>query len=143
MEEKLNQWDKFIDIFFKAFQTIFNITKTKLGSGLIGFLTAGGICWVLWISSLKNEIATKATDILSLKSENIDLKNSLKICQEESANAYERARAQVKQENRDEISYTIDFLKKLQEEVPKNNIKKIKEIKDLEREVNRRKEDLR
>lgn len=142
MEEKLNQWDKFIDIFFKAFQTIFNISKTKLGSGLIGFLTAVGICWVLWISSLKNEIATKTLDILSLKSENIDLKNSLKICQEESANAYERARIQLKKESRDEMNYAIESLQKLQKEFSNENSNKAKRIQALEAKYQKRKEEL-
>ena len=132
MEDKITFGERLIKLLESFYTTLFKITKTRFGSGFIGFLIAFGLIYFVWIETLKDEI-------LSHKNENLDLKKSLKACETEKANVREIVRNELKDEVRAEYSeqmnVTFQYMQKAQEHLINGNVKKSKDIEQLEDEV--------
>lgn len=133
MEEKLNIFKKFL-LFLQTY------SKTRFGSGAIGFLIAGSVSYAayyfIWISFLQKELKIKTDS-------NLKLENALQLCNEQKANIREQVRKDVKAEERDHLDFAFEYVQKVQENVSNNNIKKTEEIEKLEREIQQRKEVLK
>lgn len=129
MEEKLN-------IFKKTLLFLQTYSKTRFGSGVIGFLIAVCIMWYGMIESLKSSV-------VSLQNENKELKKMLNELQNKIVVLKEDVRNELKAEQREYLEFTYDYMQKVQENISKTNIKKSKEIEELENEIKKRKEVLR
>ena len=133
MEEKLNIFKKFL-LFLQTY------SKTRFGSGAIGFLIAGSVSYAayyfIWISFLQKELKIKTDS-------NLKLENALQLCNEQKANIREQVRKELKAEERDHLDFAFEYVQKVQENVSNNNIKKTEEIEKLEREIQKRKEVLK
>lgn len=139
MEEKITIIDKGIKLFLSAYQVLFSVTKTRLGSGFTGFVVSAGVAVFIWIYFIKDDISDLKIDVSSLKGENKDLKTSLNICETEKANVREIVRNELKDEVRAEYSeqmnVTFQYMQKAQEHLINGNVKKSKDIEQLEDEV--------
>lgn len=133
MEQQLN-------IFKKTLLFLQSFSKTRFGSGVIGFLIAAsvsyGAYYFIWISFLEKELKIK-TD------RNIKLETDLQLCKDQKANIREIVRKEMKAEQREYLEFTYDYMQKVQDNISKTNIQKTKEIEELEQEIKKRKEVLK
>lgn len=139
MEDKITIADRLLKLYDNAYNVIFSVTKTRFGSGFTGFVASAGVALFIWIYFIKDDISDMKSDVSSLKSENKDLKTSLNICETEKANVREIVRNELKDEVRAEYSeqmnVTFQYMQKAQEHLINGNVKKSKDIEQLEDEV--------
>ena len=126
MEEKLN-------IFKKTLLFLQSYSKSRFGSGVIGFMICAVVVWYGMIDNLRQTV-------LSLQNENKELKHSIEELQNKIVIIREEIRREVTQEQRESMQFTYEYIQKLQQDISKSNIKKSKEVEQLEREIERRKE---
>lgn len=91
---------------------------------------------VVWYGMIDNLRQT----VLSLQNENKELKHSIEELQNKIVIIREEIRREVTQEQRESMQFTYEYIQKLQQDISKSNIKKSKEVEQLEREIERRKE---
>lgn len=139
MEDKITLIDKGIKLFLSAYQVLFRVTKTRLGSGFVGFFLAASLAVLIWIFFVKDGMQELKNENASLESENKDSKASLKICETEKANAREIVRNELKDEVRaemkEQMDVTFQYMQKAQEHLINGNVKKSKDIQQLEEEI--------
>lgn len=139
MEEKITLIDKGIKLFLSAYQVLFRVTKTRLGSGFVGFFLAASLAVLIWIYFIKDGMQDLKNENTSLKAENNDSKASLKLCEIEKANVREIVRNELKDEVRAELNeqmnVTFQYMQKAQEHLISGNVKKSEDIKQLEHEI--------
>ena len=126
MEEKLNIFKKLL-LFLQSY------SKTRFGSGVIGFLIAASVSYFIWDKFIREEIAFRLEEKKLLD-------KKLSDCLEEKAEIREEVRREVTQEQREAMQFTYEYIQKLQQDISRSNIKKSKEVEQLEREIQRRKE---
>ncbi len=129
VEEKLN-------IFKKTLLFLQSYSKTRFGSGAIGFLIAGFGMWYGFVENLR-------LTVTSLQNENKELKKTLNDVQNKMIVLKEEVRNELKAEQREYLEFTYDYMQKVQENISNTNIKKSKEIEKLEEEIQKRKEVLK
>jgi len=139
MEDKITLIDKGMKLFLSAYQVLFRVTKTRLGSGFVGFFLAASLAVLIWIYFIKDGMQELKAENTSLKAENKDAKVSLKLCETEKANVREIVRNELKDEVRaemkEQMDVTFQYMQKAQEHLINGNVKKSKDIQQLEEEI--------
>lgn len=126
MEEKLN-------LIEKAYLLLQKVVSTKFGSAVIGFTLAGLIAYYSFMQRCAENVHSLQNELIYKKRVNDSLRNLL-------VNIREEEREKAIKEQREYFDYIYQYNQKIQTEIEQKNVRKTQEIKKLEEEIERRKE---